>query len=158
MYVRNLFNAMEYFYIAVFLQLDALLAYYRFDTLTLTLVLSSSLNPLHSFPPFHPFLLLDNHLILCTSTSPLSLFSFRPLRFIPSSFHLAFFTSPHLFYIPLYLSPSSPPPPLPSLRWEVSELHWSRPGVGERWVMTVIRHRRHSPPLPTCSSGSGRKK
>lgn len=111
MYVRNIFNAvdlMEYLYMAVFLQPDALLAYYSFDTLTLTLVLSSSLHPVHSFPSF----LLDNHLILCTSTSPLSLFSFRPLYFIPSSFHLAFFTSPHLFpsFTSLSTSPLHPPP------------------------------------------------
>lgn len=66
------------------------------------------------------------------------------------------------FFISFFLFPCSPlppsfkltllplflPPPHSPLRWEVSELHWSGPGLRERWVMTVVRPRRRSPPVP----------
>lgn len=108
MYVRNLFNTMEYFYIAVFLQLDALLAYYRFDTLTLTLVLSSSLNPfIHFF-----------FSIITSFSAPLRLlspFSHSPLS---ASFpaHFTLRSSPlHTSFTSLSTSPLHPPHPLSPL-------------------------------------------
>lgn len=93
----------------------------------------------------HPSLLLINHFIL-----PLHLLSSSSSSHSSTLLHSQL-VSPCVLHLFSSFHPSLPPPlhlpPPPSLRWEVSELHWSRPSVGERWVMTVIRHRRRSPPL-----------
>lgn len=130
-------------------QLDVLLS--CVSASTLTLVFSSFSRPCALI---HPFILFFFSLITSSSLHLLSPDSLPLSASFPAHFTLL---SPPLF--PLYIPLPSPPSFIPpssspsSLRWEVSELHWSRPGVGERWVMTVIRHRRHSPPLPTCSPG-----
>lgn len=90
-------------------------------------------SPLFAFIPSFSYFSFSSLIILSTSPS-----SHSSIYLFPSSFHLVFFTFLHLLSslhpsVPLL---SFPPPP----RWELPELHWSRPSVGERWVMTVIRN------------------